>query len=106
MEHGGGRASKPRSRSSIAAVYDQVVKQLAKHGTRREPGVTQRELANRVRARGEPGAAELDELTELYYAAEWGGRRDPAAEERARQLAIAIQTAIRTAPRAVAKSPN
>jgi protein-glutamine gamma-glutamyltransferase len=96
MEHG-ARVHKPRARSPIAAVYDQVTKQLAKHGTRREPGVTPRELADRIAARGEPVASELHELTELYYAAEWGGRRDPAAEQRATELAIAIRNSLRSA---------
>lgn len=96
MEH--GRATKAtRTRSPIAAVYDGVAKQLAKHGVRRDAGVTPRELAAQAVARGEPAAAELHELTELYYAAEWGGRRDPAAEERARQLAVAIRNALRDA---------
>jgi protein-glutamine gamma-glutamyltransferase len=96
MEHG-ARVHKPRVRSPIAAVYDQVTKQLAKHGTRREPGITPRELADRAAAKGDPAAAELLELTELYYAAEWGGRRDPAAEQRASELAIAIRNSLRAA---------
>ena len=96
MEHGrGGKRS--RARSPIAAVYDGVAKQLARHGVRRDAGTTPRELADRVRASGEPGAAELRELTELYYAAEWGGRRDPAAEQRAHELAVAIRNGLRDA---------
>jgi len=94
MEHG-ARLHKPRARSPIAALYDQVAKQYAKHGTRRDPGVTPRELAKRAAANGAPAASELGELTELYYAAEWGGRRDPAAEQRASQLAIAIRDSLR-----------
>ncbi|HEX5062168.1 MAG TPA: DUF3488 and transglutaminase-like domain-containing protein [Kofleriaceae bacterium] len=94
MEHG-ARVVKPRTRSPIAAVYDQVTKQLAKHGTRREPGTTPRELADRALAKGDPAATELRELTELYYAAEWGGRRDPGAEQRAGELAIAIRRRLR-----------
>jgi len=96
MEHGRA-AVKPRTRSSIAAAYDQATKQLAKHGTRREAGVTPRELANRAVATGAPAAAELSELTELYYKAEWGGRSDPAAEARAHELAIAIRNRLRAA---------
>jgi hypothetical protein len=96
MEHG-ARVHKPRARSSIAGVYDQVTKQLAKHGMRRDPGVTPRELADRAVAKGDPAAAALRELTELYYAAEWGGRRDPAAEQRASELAIAIRDSLRAA---------
>jgi hypothetical protein len=96
MEHGrGGRRS--RARSPIAAVYDGVAKQLARHGVRRDAGITPRELAERAHASGEPGAAELRELTELYYAAEWGGRRDPAAEQRAHELAVAIRNELRDA---------
>jgi transglutaminase-like putative cysteine protease len=98
MEH--GRAGLPtRVRSSIAGTYDQVLKQLAKHGTRREPGITPRELAHRAVAADAPAAAELSELTELYYAAEWGGRSDPAAEQRAHELAIAIRNRLRDAAR-------
>jgi transglutaminase-like putative cysteine protease len=93
-----GRATgRPRARSPIAAIYDQVSKQLARHGTRRAPGVTPRELADQLAAKGDPAAAELRELTELYYAAEWGGHRDPAAEQRATELALAIRTALRDA---------
>ncbi len=96
LEHG-ARVHKPRVRSPIAAVYDQVTKQLAKHGVRRDAGITPRELADRAVAKGDPGAAELRELTELYYAAEWGGRRDPAAEQRAAELATAIRHSLRSA---------
>jgi hypothetical protein len=50
---------------------------------------------------GKPGAMQLAELTELYYAAEWGQRSEPAAEERAVTLASEIRAAItaRPAPR-------
>lgn len=96
MEHGRA-AVKLRARSSIAAAYDQATKQLAKHGTRREAGVTPRELADRAVATGAPAAAELSELTELYYTAEWGGRSNPAAEARAHELAIAIRNCLRAA---------
>jgi len=36
------------------------------------------------------------ELTELYYAAEWGGRVDAAAERRAAELAGSITSALAT----------
>jgi transglutaminase-like putative cysteine protease len=91
----GARVHRPRIRSPIAAMYDQATKQLAKHGTRRHPDMTPRELAELVTVQGQPVAADLRELTELYYAAEWGGRRDPAAEQRAGQLAIAIRNTLR-----------
>jgi transglutaminase-like putative cysteine protease len=97
MEHGRG-PNRRRARSPIASTYDQVIKQLAKHGTRRDAGMTPRELADRVIQRGDPAAAELRELTELYYADLWGGRSDAAAEQRAGQLAITIRTALRDRP--------
>jgi protein-glutamine gamma-glutamyltransferase len=93
----GGARGKARSRSSIAATYDGVLRQLAKAGVSREAGVTPRELANRVTTQGKPGATELTELTELYYAAEWGHRSDPAAEARAVELATSIKRALATA---------
>jgi transglutaminase-like putative cysteine protease len=97
MEGGGRRAIRARARAKIAAIYDQVARQLAKAGTARETGTTPRELAARLVARKAPGAAEVHELTELYYGALWGGRSDPAAERRAEELATAIKIAIRTA---------
>ena len=83
-------------RSTVAEVYDGVIKQLAKHGTRKQPGQTPRELASSLADK--PGGRELSELTELYYAAEWGARRDPAAENRASELAIQIRDALRSKP--------
>ncbi len=95
-----GRRAKARARSPIAAIYDQVASQLARAGRRREPGTTPRELAERALARDEPAAAELAELTGLYYAAEWGGHRGPAAEQRARELASTIRIRLRQARKA------
>ena len=48
-----------------------------------------------MRAAAAPAAADLEELTELYYAAEWGGRRDAAAEQRAEALVAEIKAALR-----------
>jgi transglutaminase-like putative cysteine protease len=84
-------------RSTVAEVYDGVIKQLAKHGTRKQPGQTPRELASSLT--GKPGGTELAELTELYYAAEWGARRDPSSEARASELAIKIRDALRESAR-------
>ncbi len=95
----GAARDRPRVRSPIAATYDHVLKQLARHGVRREPGITPRELAARALDRKQPGADELAELTELYYAAEWGGRRDVRAEQRASELAGAIRNRLRDAAR-------
>ena len=98
LDHG-ARLHKPRSRSPIAALYDQVAKQLAKAGSPRDAATTPRELADKLSARNAPAAADVRELTELYYAAEWGGRRDPAAEQRAAALAVAIKATLKAMTR-------
>jgi hypothetical protein len=84
--------ARPRTRSAIAAAYHRVAKQLAKHGLARAPGVTPREHAAKLTT---PFAADVRELTDLYYTAEWGGRTDAAAERRATELAGAITAALR-----------
>ena len=94
------RRPRARARSTVAEVYDQVAKRLTKAGIVREVAVTPRELATRMSQRHEPGAPQVGELTELYYAAEWGGRRDPAAEQRAQVLADQILEALAAARRA------
>jgi hypothetical protein len=95
-----GPRPRPRVRSPIAAIYDDVARQLARAGVPREAAVTPRELASHMRARGDAAAPEVGELTELYYAAEWGRRRDPAAEHRASALAGEIRAALHAARRA------
>jgi transglutaminase-like putative cysteine protease len=92
-----GPRSRPRSRprSPIAQIYDDVARVLARSGTRREPSATPRELADLMAARGAEGAHQLGELTELYYAAEWGHRRDLSAEQRARALADELRALLR-----------
>jgi transglutaminase-like putative cysteine protease len=92
--------ARPRVRSPIAAIYDEVARALAKSGVPREAAVTPRELALRMAARGDAAAGEVGELTELYYAAEWGHRRDPAAEQRAVALAHEIRATLQAARRA------
>ena len=91
---------RPRVRSPIAEIYDEVARVLAKSGVPREAAVTPRELALRMAARGDAAAGEVGELTELYYAAEWGHRRDPAAEQRAVTLAHEIRATLQAARRA------
>jgi hypothetical protein len=88
-----GRRTRARARSAIARTYDQVLRLLAKHGIKREPGVTPRELAARLTT---PVGAPVRELTDLYYAAEWGGRITPDAERRADELAAAIRGSLAT----------
>ena len=77
-----------------------VAKQLTKEGVVRDAALTPRELAARMEQRSEPGAAQVAELTELYYAAEWGQHRDPAAEDRASTLALEIREHLAAAKRA------
>jgi transglutaminase-like putative cysteine protease len=96
MTPGTARA-RARSRSPIAQIYDHVLRMLAKRGIAREPATTPREYAARLTA--PTIAAHVRELTDLYYAAEWGGTRDPAAEHRAHQLSTEIRTTLDAAPR-------
>ncbi len=93
-------AARARLRSSVAEIYDQVAKALARAGVVRDASLTPRELATRMTLRAEPGATQVGELTELYYAAEWGGRRDPASEDRAVVLAAEIRAALDAARKA------
>src|SRR5262249_21893355 len=86
MTDSSGKPKKKAKRSPIGAAFDQAVEALARAGRAREPAATPRELA--VKA----ALPEMSELVELYYAAEWGGRRDPAAERRASELATAIRS--------------
>ncbi len=94
------RAGPRRTRSSVAEVYLATAKQLAKAGFAREAAITPRELATRMAERGDPSATDVAELVELYYAAEWGSQRDPAAEDRAQKLAAKIRAALAAKRRA------
>jgi hypothetical protein len=91
-----GRVSRrPRERSTVAEIYDGVAKQLAKAGFARTTSTTPRELAGKLA--GHPAGKQVSELIELYYGAEWGGRRDAAVEDRAEALAAQIKQALRDA---------
>jgi transglutaminase-like putative cysteine protease len=92
--------SRPRTRVPVSQIYDDVARLLARAGVPREAGTTPRELAQALAARGAVVAAPVGELTELYYAAEWGRRDDPAAEQRATALAHQIRAALDEARRA------
>lgn len=94
------RKQRPRARSPIAQVYDDVARALARSGMPRDAAVTPRELATSMAARGDTAAAQVGELTELYYAAEWGRRRDDTAEQRAIALGRAIRATLHAARRA------
>jgi len=96
------RLVRPRKRSPIAAAFDDVVRQLARSGQPRPTATTPRELAARLAERGDPVAGAVGELVDLYYAAEWGGRRDPAATDRARTLATEIKLDLRARNKAKA----
>ena len=90
----GGKV-KRRARGAIAQAWDAAVRALAKAGVARDAAITPREYA----ARATIASAELRELVELYYTAEWGGRADAAAERRAGELADAIAAAALAASR-------
>lgn len=84
-----------RKRSTVAEIYDAVGKQLGKAGAARETAETPREHAKRLVTRGDPWAADVAALTDLYYAAEWGQKRDAEAEATAATLGKQIQSALR-----------
>jgi transglutaminase-like putative cysteine protease len=84
-----------RHRTPIAEVYSDVLRALARSGTPREVAVTPRELADRLTAKGAAAAPPLSELTDLYYAAEWGHHSDAASEHRAHALADEIRGLLR-----------
>lgn len=90
----GGPAELRRARTEIAQIYDRTLRALAKAGVAREPATTPRELVGRTPV----ARRELEELTELYYAAHWGGRIEPDAARRARLLADEIRAAVIRAP--------
>lgn len=92
---GPGATIKPRTRSHVAYAYDQVLKHLAKAGISRPPAMTPGELAATLTIEVAP---QVRELTDLYYAAEWGGKRDPDAEARAIELVKTIRSALRERP--------
>jgi transglutaminase-like putative cysteine protease len=93
---GGARLrTRRRHRTPIAEVYSDVLRALARSGTPREVAVTPRELADRLTAKGAAAAPPLSELTDLYYAAEWGHHSDAASEQRAHALADEIRGLLR-----------
>jgi transglutaminase-like putative cysteine protease len=78
-----GAHDRARRRRPVAEIWTGVITRLARRGLPRDPALTPRELARRWTA---PGSAELAELTELYYAVEYGGADEAAAVGRARAL--------------------
>jgi transglutaminase-like putative cysteine protease len=91
------REPRSRERSELATLYERAARRLARRGHRRDPSVTPRELAKLLAEKQVPGAPEMAELTELYYAAAWGGVATDDMIARARVLAATLD-AIRDVP--------
>jgi protein-glutamine gamma-glutamyltransferase len=88
-----------RDRDPVTALYLAALRGLARRGWPRPPSVTPREHAHALARSGAPGASALEELTELYYEAEYGAPSSEPARQQARELASAIDHALRAAPR-------
>lgn len=88
-----------RAREPMTAIYERAVASLARHGHGREPHTTPREHARALAERAAPGASALTELADLHYTRIYGGDHAPDRLERARELAAAIEQALREAPR-------
>ncbi len=96
-----GPGARPtRRRGPVAQIYLTTLRRLRRHGHHKPLARTPREHAATLSRLGTPGAAALTELTEIYYAAEYGERDDPDAHRRANELAEAITQAFRDAKRA------
>jgi transglutaminase-like putative cysteine protease len=83
-----------RDRDPVSALYLAALRALGRRGWPRPAAATPREHARALARAGAPGASQLGELTELYYAAEYGGLSDDAAHRQARQLSDAIARAL------------
>ncbi|MGH0030692.1 MAG: transglutaminaseTgpA domain-containing protein [Myxococcota bacterium] len=81
-----------RGTSPLPAPYRRALRLLARRGLVREPHVTAREFAERVRSRVSPAAASLfDRLTEDYLAERFGAREIVADGESVRLLRRALR---------------
>lgn len=80
-----------RERGELVRLYTRAARRLGP----RAPATTPRELARDLVARGVDGAGALEELTELYYAGQWGGAVDDAVLARARVLVETVERAPR-----------
>lgn len=89
-----------RARAPMATLYAGVLRTLERRGYRRKASVTPREHAAQLARDGAPGGEALVELTEIYYAAEYGAADAEALLARARELADAIGEALRRRRRA------
>ncbi|MEZ4368518.1 MAG: transglutaminase-like domain-containing protein [Kofleriaceae bacterium] len=81
---GGGRDR--RRRGAVAAAYLDARARLGRLGVGTDRAQTPREVARARAASGAADAAALTELTDLYYAVEYGAAPDEGAATRARTL--------------------
>jgi hypothetical protein len=88
-------AARRRHRDPIAQIYRTIQTRLSKRGHRRDPATTPREHATQLLKSRAPGASELAELTEIYYAAEYGSQTSPELISRAKVLSEQIELALR-----------
>ena len=99
------RRDRPRERSTVAAVYDQALKLLARHGASREPWMTPRELASQLAQRAHAGAAQLGELTESTTSPSGAGAAMPRTK-RARLRCCASCVTHSRPPASAAREPR
>ncbi|ACY19052.1 transglutaminase TgpA family protein [Haliangium ochraceum] len=88
-----------RSSDPLAGIYQRVETSLARAGHGRAPASTPREHASALRDSAVPGAAPLEQLTELYYRRCYGGDHAPDDIARAQALADEIERALRDSKR-------
>ena len=88
------RKQQRKRHSEVAAIYRRVAALLGKYGHLRIPSHTPREHALALRQQNTPGAEPFAELTETYYAAEYGADSDPALVTNARLLEKAVVRAL------------
>ena len=92
------RTPRRRERDPVAQTYLAALRTLRRRGFPRGESTTPREHASQLAGAGAPGAAQLGELCELYYTAEWGGvPSDLPTRARAELLSSQIQDALRIA---------
>jgi transglutaminase-like putative cysteine protease len=80
ITRGGSRRSPTGNEIRAQHALERAMRALEKRGATRAASETAAELATRVRAAGDPGAASFAELVDLYYAARFGEKAIAAAE--------------------------
>lgn len=89
-----GGGSRHRLRNSLPRVpfYERALKLLARRGFVKDPQMTPREFAEKLKAHDGEAFAGLDELFELYYRVRFGGRPlSPPEESRVKALLAQLQ---------------